>query len=414
MKQKVAIDHQPAAPATYALGKPPYRMLGKRAIRIPFNRACFMGREAEYMAEALRQGWIAGNGPFTRKCEVLLEEQLGVKRVLLTTSGTHALEMISLLLRLHPGDAVIVPSFTFPSTVNAFVLSGAQPLFADIRPDTFNIDETKIEKLLRRHRNQVRAIVVVHYAGIGCCMERILALGKRYGVAVVEDNAHGLGAAYQGRSLGTFGALAMLSFHETKNFTCGEGGALIINDPWYIDRAEIIREKGTDRSRFFRGEISKYQWQDVGSSYVPSDLLAAVLYGQLEKWEEIQKVRGQIWSRYFTGLTTWATKHGVHLPVVPTDCRQPYHLFSLLLPSAADRDTLINHLAKHGILATSHYQPLHLSPMGQRLGTQASDCPITESVSQRLLRLPLYNSLTPSEQDQVIAKIRAWIPKSPM
>jgi dTDP-4-amino-4,6-dideoxygalactose transaminase len=337
----------------------------------------------------------------------LLEQLLGVPKVLLTTSCTHALDMAALLLEIGPGDEVIVPSFTFVSTVNAFVLRGARPVFADIRPDTLNLDESRLEALITP---RTRAIAVVHYAGVGCEMDTILEIANRYRVAVVEDNAHGLFGRYRGRYLGTFGCLATQSFHETKNLTCGEGGALLINDPQYIDRAEIVREKGTNRSRFFRGQVDKYTWVDIGSSYLPSDILAAFLYAQLEERERIQARRRHIWEFYARELRDWAEDHGVRLPVVPPHCEQPYHLFYLLLPSLEARTRLIAHLKARGILAVFHYLPLHLSPMGQRFGGKPGDCPVTEDVSDRLLRLPFYNDLTDEELAEVVEAIRAFDP----
>lgn len=376
--------------------------------RIPFNRPCLVGREFAYMADAVRSGHASGDGPYTKKCHALLEQILGVPKVLLTTSCTHALDMAALLLNIGPGDEVIVPSFTFVSTVNAFVLRGARPVFADIRPDTLNLDESRLEPLIT---SRTRAIAVVHYAGVGCEMDAILEIAQRHGVAVVEDNAHGLFGKYRGRYLGTFGCLATQSFHETKNLTCGEGGALLINDPQYIDRAEIVREKGTNRSRFFRGQVDKYTWVDIGSSYLPSDILAAFLYAQLEERERIQARRRYIWEFYARELRDWAEEHGVRLPFVPAHCEQPYHLFYLLLPSLEARTRLIAHLKERGILAVFHYLPLHLSPMGQRFGGQRGDCPVTEDVSDRLLRLPFFNDLTDDELVEVVEAVRAFDPR---
>ncbi|MCS7157389.1 MAG: dTDP-4-amino-4,6-dideoxygalactose transaminase [Blastocatellia bacterium] len=373
--------------------------------RIPFNRPSLTGREQAYMAQAVANGHISGDGAFTRRCRELLEQLLDAPCVLLTPSGTHALELMALLLNIEPGDEVIIPSFTFVSTANAFVLRGARPIFADIRWDTLNLDETQLEQLITP---RTKAIVVVHYAGVGCEMEAILEIGRRHGVVVVEDNAHGLFGAYKGKPLGTFGPLAALSFHETKNFTCGEGGALIINDPQYIERAEIIREKGTDRSRFFRGAVDKYTWVDIGSSYLLSDLLAAFLYAQLEAREEIQAKRRRIWEYYAEHLRDWAEAHGVRLPYVPPHCQQSYHMFYLLMPSLEERQALIAHLKTYGILSVFHYQPLHLSAMGRRFGGRPGQCPVTEQVSDRLLRLPFYTSLTEEDQAYVVAAIKEF------
>lgn len=272
---------------------------------IPFNRLCTVGKEFQYIQRAIDQMHTAGDGPFTKECQTLLEQELGVSKALLTTSCTHALELAALLLNLGPGDEVILPSFTFVSTANAFVLRGARPVFVDIRPDTLNLDESLLEAAISP---KTKAIVPVHYAGIGCEMDRILAVANHHRLAVVEDNAHGLLGGYRGKPLGSFGSLAALSFHETKNFTCGEGGALLINDPTYFDRAEVIREKGTDRSRFFRGQIDKYTWVDIGSSYLPSDMLAAFLYAQLEARARIQAARRQVWERYYFGLQDWLSR----------------------------------------------------------------------------------------------------------
>jgi dTDP-4-amino-4,6-dideoxygalactose transaminase len=372
---------------------------------IPFNRPCFAGNEQAYIAQAIGNGHISGDGAFTAKCRILLEEELGSARALLTTSCTHALEMAALLLDIQPGDEVIVPAFTFVSTINAFALRGARPVFCDIRPDTLNMDEAQLEQLITA---QTKAIVPVHYAGVGCEMDTIGAIATRHHIAVVEDNAHGLFGRYKGQYLGTFGSLATQSFHETKNFFCGEGGALLINDPRYIERAEIIREKGTNRSRFFRGQVDKYTWVDLGSSYLPSDILAAFLYAQLEARTRIQTSRKHIWEYYFAHLSEWAQGQGVRLPIVPEYCEQPYHMFYLLLPSLEWRQTLIDYLKERSMLSVFHYQPLHLSEMGQRFGGRAGDCPVTEDVSDRLLRLPFYNDLTEADQAQVVDAIQAF------
>jgi len=372
------------------------------AVSIPFNRPFASGTEYAYMQQAIENGHVSGDGPFTRKCQQTLEEILGVPRVLLTTSCTDALEMSALLLDIWPGDEVIVPSFTFVSTVNAFVLRGARPVFIDIRPDTLNLDESQLDHLIGP---RTRAIVPVHYAGVGCEMEAILGTAGRFGIAVVEDNAHGLFGQYRGRNLGTFGSLATLSFHETKNISCGEGGALLINDPRYLERAEILREKGTNRSRFFRGQVDKYTWVDVGSSFLPSDILAAFLYGQLESRKQIQGARQRIWTNYAVQLADWARQLGVGLPWVPADCEQSYHMFYMLMPSAAQRDALIRHLKLRGVMSVFHYLPLHLSDMGRACAARQAACPITERVSERLVRLPFFNRLTQDEQARIIDAI---------
>jgi dTDP-4-amino-4,6-dideoxygalactose transaminase len=370
--------------------------------RIPFNRAGLIGDEFRYISAALEAGHISGDGRFTKKCHELLETELGVNKVLLTTSCTHALEMAALLLDIQPGDEVIVPSFTFVSTVNAFVLRGAKPVFCDIRPDTLNLDESKVEGLIKP---RTKAILPVHYAGVGCEMENILATADRHGIAVVEDNAHGLFGKFRGKNLGTFGCLATQSFHETKNFTCGEGGALLINDVKYIERAEIIREKGTNRNRFFRGQVDKYTWVDVGSSYLPSDVLAAFLFAQLENREQIQTQRRRIWENYAKQLRAWGARNGVQLPCVPEHCEQPWHMFYLMMPTLAARQALIGHLKAREILAVFHYLPLHLSEMGRRWGGKEGDCPVTEAVSDRVVRLPFYNELSEADQARVVATV---------
>jgi dTDP-4-amino-4,6-dideoxygalactose transaminase len=371
-------------------------------MRVPFNRPAFVGQEQRYLQEAAALRHWSGDGPFTKRCSAILEQVLGVCKALLTTSCTHALEMAALLLKVGPGDEVVVPSFTFVSTVNAFVLRGATPVFADIRPDTLNLDERLLTSVVTE---RTRAIVPVHYAGVGCEMDTILEVAGAQGVPVVEDNAHGLFGTFKGRQLGTFGSLATQSFHETKNFSCGEGGALLVNDAALIERAEIIREKGTNRSRFFRGEVDKYSWVDVGSSFLPSDLLAAVLCAQLEAREVIQTTRRRIWERYDAALRPWAASRGITAPVVPGHCGQAYHMYYLLLPTLDRRQALIGRLRERGIVTVFHYLPLHLSDMGRRFGGVQGQCPVAEDVSNRLLRLPFYNTLTDADQDEVVAAI---------
>ena len=369
---------------------------------IPFNRPSLVGNEIDYIRQAVSSGRTAGGGPFTRRCQRLLEEALSVRKAILTTSCTHALEMTALLLDLRPGSEVIVPSFAFVTTVNAFVLRGARPVFADIRPDTLNLDERNLEPLITP---ETKAIVPVHYAGVGCEMDAICEIAEQHGVPVVEDNAHGLFGRYKGRYLGTFGTFATQSFHETKNFACGEGGALLINDARYADRAEIVCEKGTDRSRFFRGEVDRYSWVDLGSSYLPSDILAAYLCAQLEARERVQAGRQAIWEQYYDRLGDWARDRRVRLPIVPSHCEQSYHMFYLVMPSLEQRQGLIAHLKARGILSVFHYMPLHLSAMGQRFGGQPGDCPVTEDVSDCLVRLPFYNDMAEAEQARVVAAI---------
>ena len=371
--------------------------------RIDFNKPELTGNELVYITQALENAHISGDGQFTKRCQRMLEEELGVARVFLTTSCTHALELAALLLNIQPGDEVIFPSFTFVSTINAFVLRGARPVFIDIHPDTLNLDERLLPELIN---TRTRAILPVHYAGVSCEMDAILEIAGQHQVDVVEDNAHGLFGRYRGKYLGTFGSLATLSFHETKNFTCGEGGAILVNDPAYIERAEIIREKGTNRSRFFRGQVDKYTWVDVGSSFLPSDILAAFLYAQLEMRDRIQQKRQRVWEYYYLHLEEWAKQNNVRLPVVPDHCQQPYHMFYMLLPSLEIRQALIAALKSQGILSVFHYLPLHSSEMGRKHGGKPGDCPVTEQISDRLVRLPFYNNLSVDDQSQVIEAIQ--------
>lgn len=373
--------------------------------KIPFNKASLEGDEIANVLKAFTDMHVAGDGGFTRKCHELLQAVIGAPKALLTTSCTHALEMAALLLDIQPGDEVIAPSFTFVSTVNAFVLRGARPVFVDIRPDTLNLDERLIEAKLTA---KTRAIVPVHYAGVGCEMDAICELASSRGLALVEDNAHGLFGRYKGRKLGSFGQFSTLSFHETKNITCGEGGALIINDPKFVERAEIIREKGTNRSQFFRGQVDKYGWVDVGSSYLPSEVLAAFLVAQLEVSESIQHRRHAAWSRYQAELQSWAKELGVSLPFVPPEADHPAHMFYLLMPTLAQRQAFIAHMWEARIVTPFHYVPLHTSLMGRKLGYAEGDCPVTEDVSDRLVRLPLYASISSDDQAKVIEQALAF------
>ncbi|MGB1286736.1 MAG: dTDP-4-amino-4,6-dideoxygalactose transaminase [Aggregatilineales bacterium] len=375
-------------------------------MKIPFNRASVSGNEMQYMQDALTRAHISGDGTYTKKVHQFLEEALGVPKVLLTTSCTHALEMSALLLDIQPGDEIIVPSFTFVSSVNAFVLRGAKPVFIDVRPDTLNMDETKLEALITE---RTRVIMPVHYAGVACEMDTIMDIANKHDIAVVEDNAHGLFGKYKGKYLGTFGAMATQSFHETKNFTCGEGGALLINDPALVERAEIIREKGTNRSRFFRGQVDKYTWVDVGSSYLPSDMLAGFLQGQFEHRDKIQGHRQHLWDRYQEKLEDWAEEHRVTLPTVPDEVEQAYHMYYMLLPSMSIRTKLIDYLNERGINAVFHYLPLNASDKGRELGSKIGDCPVTEDISDRLLRLPFYNDMSDDEQNEVVEALYNFI-----
>jgi dTDP-4-amino-4,6-dideoxygalactose transaminase len=374
---------------------------------IPFNRPRTDAAGRRYLEEAFDRAYHSGDGTFTRRCSEMLEEILRAPRVLLTTSCTDALEMAALLLDIAPGDEVALPTFTFVSTANAFVLRGAVPRFVDIRPDTLNLDERLLEAALTP---RTRAIVPVHYAGVGCEMDRLVTIARDRNLAIVEDNAHGLFGSYRDKPLGSFGAFATQSFHETKNLSCGEGGALVINDPARIERAEVIREKGTNRTKFFRGEVDKYTWVDIGSSYLPSDLLAAILLAQLESKDDIQRTRRRIWERYAAELADWAARTGARLPVVPAHCRQPWHLFYLLMPTPQSRQALLAHLRARGILAVFHYLPLHLSDMGRRFGGRPGQCPVAESVSDRLLRLPLFYDLSDADQTRVVDAVRSFVP----
>ncbi len=377
----------------------------RQTMKLPFTRPAVMGREREYVAEAIGSQKLSGDGPFTARCHALLQQRLGVPSVLLTTSCTHALELAALLLNIREGDEVIVPSFTFVSTINAFVLRGARPVFIDSRPDTLNLDERQLEQLITP---RTKAIVVMHYAGVACEMDVILQIASAHGIAVVEDNAHGLFGKYRGRWLGTLGDYSTLSFHETKNFSCGEGGALLISDPRNVERAEILREKGTDRSRFYRGQIDKYTWVDVGSSYLPSELLAAFLFGQLESEQIIQARRRQIWERYHRELQSWGAQHGALLPVVPEYCEQSWHLYFIRVTSLERRQALMAHLAARGVPAPFHYQPLHLSTMGLTFGGAVRALPVVEAAADQLLRLPLYNDMTDADVDLVVHSLLSW------
>ena len=374
---------------------------------LPFNQPHISDGDLELLSQAIVGGQSSGNGAFTQRVESAIGKNLGVRRVLLTTSCTHALEMSALLCNLAPGDEVIVPSYTFVSTASAFALYGARPVFVDSRSDTLNIDESKIEAAIT---SKTRAICVVHYGGVACEMEQILQIAKKHKLLLIEDNAHGLFAKYKGRYLGTFGALATQSFHETKNIICGEGGALIINDESLVERAEILREKGTNRSRFLRGQVEKYTWVDIGSSWVMSDLLAAILYGQLQRSSAINARRVDIWNRYDAELREWADLHGVMQPHVPAGSEHVGHVYHLRFHEAKQRTRFIAHMKEKEISCVFHYQPLHASPVGQRFGGFLGQCPVAEHAGDCLVRLPLYNTLTESDQTRVIETIKIFIP----
>ena len=367
--------------------------------QIPFNRPFLVGTELDRMREAMDGLTLSESGPFTQQCEQVLSEMLGGPAVLLTSSCTHALEMSAILLDVVLGDEVIVPSFTFVSTANAFALRGATPVFADIHPDTLNIDAESIAALITE---RTRAIVCVHYGGVACEMDAICRIAEEAGVPLVEDSAHALSGRYRGRALGTFGAVATQSFHETKNFTCGKGGGLVVNDLKLLERARIIREKGTDRDSFRAGRVDKYTWVDLGSSYLPPDILSAFLLCQLEARDLIQSKRRSLWNRYDQDLADWARGEGVRTPTVPAYAEQTHHLYYLILPTTEDRDRLLAHLRDRGIHAVFHYQPLHLSRMGCGFGGRPGDCPVTEEVSAQLVRLPFFTGMSASAQERVI------------
>lgn len=372
---------------------------------VDFNKPCIVGKEYDYMADSIRRSHISGDGLYSKKCHSLLENLLGVPKVLTTPSCSHALEMTALLLDIKPGDEVIIPDFTFVSTVNAFVLRGATPIFIDVRSDTLNLDETKLEGLITE---RTRAIVPVHYAGIACEMDTIMDIANRHDIPVIEDNAHGLFGKYKNQWLGTIGCMATQSFHETKNFTCGEGGAILINDRGLIEKAEIIREKGTDRSRFFRGQVDKYSWVSVGSSYLLADILAGFLYAQLEEWEEIQAKRKWIWQTYANELDSWAKANNVIQPTIPEGIDPSWHIYYLLLPDLDQRQRFISHLKESGINSVFHYLPLHLSEKGKEYGGKPGDMPVTESISDRLVRLPLYYDIGEIEMEQTLKAVTAF------
>lgn len=367
---------------------------------IPFNRASFDGNELTYAQQAIAGGHTAGNGPFTLRAEHWLESIQGQGKALLTTSCTHALEMTARLINLGPDDEVIVPAYTFVSTASSYVWNGAKPVFADVRLDTLNLDPVAVERLINK---KTKAINIVHYGGVGAEPDVFRDMADAYDIHLIEDNAHGLGATYSDQVLGTFGSMSTLSFHETKNMTCGEGGALILNDPTLIERAEILREKGTDRSRFLRGQVDKYTWVDIGSSWVMSDILAAILVGQLERFEEIQASRMHVWDSYLGGLTNWANDNEFILPKVPVESSHPAHMFALRLHDLAQRDRFITHMRTRGVMSVFHYQSLDRSPAGKQFlpaGHRYSSN--SDIASETLVRLPLFANLSPVEIERVI------------
>ncbi len=374
---------------------------------IYFNRPDITESDRDFLAEAIIGGHSSGNGMFTQRVEEQIRSTTGTGRALLTTSCTHALEMSALLCNLAPGDEVIVPSFTFVSTASAFALFGAKPVFVDSRQDTLNIDASLIEAAITP---RTRAICVVHYGGVACELEQILAIARAHNLIVIEDNAHGLYAKYRGEYLGTLGSLATQSFHETKNISCGEGGALLVNDAALVERAEILREKGTNRSRFLRGQVDKYTWVDIGSSWVMSDLLAAILYGQLHRSTEINARRVTIWNRYDAELREWADLNGVMRPYVPVGSEHVGHVYHLRFARAEQRTRFIDHMKSQSIMCVFHYQPLNVSPVGQRLGGYPGQCPVSEHAGDCLVRLPLYNTLSDADHERVIAAVQQFAP----
>jgi len=370
---------------------------------IPFNKPYMTGRELGYIAEAHANGHLSGDGPFTRRCHAWLEATTGARKTLLTHSCTAALEMAALLLDLAPGDEIIMPSFTFVSTANAFVLRGAVPVFVDVRADTLNLDEMLIEAAITP---RTRAICVVHYAGVACEMDAINAIAERHGLVVIEDAAQGILSTYKDRPLGALGALAALSFHETKNIIAGEGGALLVNDDRYSERAEIIREKGTNRSQFFRGQVDKYTWVDVGSSYLPGEIVAAFLAAQMEEAERITHERLSIWSRYHEAFAPLEARERVRRPIVPAECRHNAHMYYLLLRDVDERTRFIATMKANGIHPVFHYVPLHSAPAGRRYGRASGDLAVTDRSSDRLVRLPLW--LPDMDQSRVIESVEAF------
>lgn len=369
---------------------------------IPFSRLNTTGQELEYIQQAIASGQIAGDGSFTKRCQAWLQEHFGCQKVLLANSCTAALEMAAILADIQPGDEVIMPSYTFVSTANAVVLRGGIPVFVDIRPDTLNLDESQIEAAITA---KTKAISPVHYAGVGCAMDEILAVAARHGLKIVEDAAQGAFSRYQGKPLGTFGNMAAFSFHATKNIVSGEGGALVINDPELVERAEIIWEKGTNRSQFFRGEVDKYTWVDLGSSFLPSELTAAFLYSQLEHGAAITEQRLKFWNRYHWAFAKLASDGVVRRPQMPMECEHNAHIYYLLLPTLELRTQVLAHLKANGVQATFHYVPLHSSPAGQKFGRTSGAMTVTNDLSDRLLRLPMSANMTVEEVDRIIALV---------
>ena len=373
-----------------------------RVKHIPFNRPYLTGKEMDYLLEAHASGVLAGDGAFTKRCNAWLEGATGTAKALLTHSCTAALEMAALLFDIKPGDEIIMPSYTFVSTANAFVLRGGVPVFVDIRPDTLNLDEALLEGAIT---SRTRAIVPVHYAGVGCEMDTIMAIASRHGLAVLEDAAQGAMATYKGRPLGSIGTLGALSFHETKNVISGEGGALLVNDRRLVDRAEVIREKGTNRARFYRGEVDKYTWEDVGSSFLPGEIVAAFLWAQLQRAQEITDARLALWARYHEAFAHPETQGIIRRPILPDSCEHNAHMYYLLLAPDIDRDLTLDRLRVRGVRSVFHYVPLHSSPAGKRYGRVYATVPVTDDVAARLIRLPIWVGMSDNDQARVIESV---------
>ena len=376
---------------------------------IPFNKPLVSVKELNNIKEVLfKLGKFSGDGEYTKRCSNFMENRFNVLKILLTTSCSTALDLSSFLLDIKPGDEIILPSYTFVSTANPFLMQRAKLVFSDVRNDTLNIDEKEVEKLITK---KTKGIVVVHYAGVSCDMDKIMGIAKKNNLVVIEDAAQSIESKYKDQYLGTIGDIGCYSFHETKNITCGEGGCILINNEKYIERAEIIREKGTDRSKFFRGEVDKYTWRDIGSSFLPSEILCAFLYAQLVDIEKITARRIEIWNYYYNNLINLQIKGFIRLPIIPEECKHNGHLFYMLLESEKIRDKLMQVFKENGILSVFHYIPLHLSPMGEKLGYKKGDLKVTEQVASRLLRLPLYTDLTIDDQNKIINVIKKFFQK---
>jgi dTDP-4-amino-4,6-dideoxygalactose transaminase len=374
-------------------------------MRIPFNKPYMTGKELGYISEAHNSGHLSGDGPFTARCHAWLEDRIGCRKALMTNSCTAALEMAAILADIQPGDEVIMPSYTFVSTANAFVLRGGVPVFVDIRPDTLNIDETKIEAAITP---RTRAIVVVHYAGVACEMDTVMAIAETYRLLVIEDAAQGIMCTYKGRPLGSIGHMAALSFHETKNIISGEGGALLLNDEHFVERAEVIREKGTNRSKFFRGEVAKYTWVDIGSSFLPSELISAFLYAQMEEADKITERRMTTWNVYNQSLRGLEESGCLRRPVIPGECRHNAHMYYVLVSDLDERTKLLARLKENGIVAVFHYVPLHSSPGGRKFGREHGRLAITDEASHRVVRLPLWVGMSPADVHDVTACVSSF------